>query len=248
MKDKIKAQLVQLALQILKQQDEDESLPALKRQVLELYEQLILLEQLPKENTAKASETLAEPTLSSATAIARKNEEHYERVKFGKSNEAAPATSQSEHDSYRLLHEPAIETIKDMVAQMSPESDEIDQVINAINPDQRFMKNDMEEIGEYGKMPEFEKPEPEETIRPRSLNERVNKGLKIGLNDRLAFVKHLFDGSTADYNRVLSQLSTFTTHEQAVNFIEERVRPDYDWEGKEAYEERFFQLLANTYN
>ena len=43
----------------------------------------------------------------------------------------------------------------------------------------------------------------------KSLNESfVQSNIQIGLNDRIAFVKHLFEGSQEDFNRVLSQLNT----------------------------------------
>ncbi|WP_338039150.1 hypothetical protein [Maribacter litopenaei] len=61
---------------------------------------------------------------------------------------------------------------------------------------------------------------------PKSLNERlVNKELKVDLNNKLGFIKHLFNGSTEDYNRVLSQLSTIDSHERSVSFIKNMVKP-----------------------
>lgn len=74
----------------------------------------------------------------------------------------------------------------------------------------------------------------------KSLNERLNKGLKFGLNDRLAFINHLFEGSSTDFNRVVSQLNTFENYSQAKAFIEETVKPDYNWEDQEVYEKRFY--------
>jgi non-homologous end joining protein Ku len=69
------------------------------------------------------------------------------------------------------------------------------------------------------------------------------------MNDRIAFVKHLFDDSTEDYNRVLSQLNSFTTKEEAVDFIEEIIKPDYNnWDGSEEYAERFMEIVKNKFN
>ena len=59
--------------------------------------------------------------------------------------------------------------------------------------------------------------------RPRSLNESLGNGLNIGLNDRLAFIKQLFNGSNEDYSRVMSQISSFSTYEEAETFIKIRV-------------------------
>jgi hypothetical protein len=64
----------------------------------------------------------------------------------------------------------------------------------------------------------------------------------------VAFVKNLFGDSNEDYNRVLSQLSTFDTFEEAKSFINEMVIPDYNyWIGKEEYIERFMEIVANKF-
>jgi hypothetical protein len=89
----------------------------------------------------------------------------------------------------------------------------------------------------------------EKLTKPKtSLNDRLNKkAINIGLNDRLAFVKHLFAGSQEDFNRVISQLNTQTSHQEAVNFVEQFVKPDYDWSGKELYEERLLEIIRNRF-
>jgi hypothetical protein len=146
------------------------------------------------------------------------------------------------------LHEPVIEKIKDMVAEMPPEAAEIDDIIQAIEPTSRYQKNDMFEIGgEYAQTPIFEPVETAiEEAAPKNLNDKLKSGLKIGLNDRMTFVKHLFNGSTEDYNRVLSQLSTFQTAEEAKKFVAEMVKPDYNnWEGKELQEEKFLDIIES---
>jgi len=69
------------------------------------------------------------------------------------------------------------------------------------------------------------------------------------LNDRLAFIKYLFDGKAKDYDRVLSQLNTVTSYKEASNFITSVIKPDYgNWEGKEEYEERFMGIIESKYN
>jgi phage-related minor tail protein len=76
----------------------------------------------------------------------------------------------------------------------------------------------------------------------KSLHDRLAaNNLSFGLNDRLAYVKNLFDGSTEDFNRVISQLNTFSNWEEADVFINEMVKPDYDWDEKSAVVERFLQ-------
>ena len=84
---------------------------------------------------------------------------------------------------------------------------------------------------------------------PKSLNDRLAKSnVKVDLNDRLAFVKHLFNNSMEDYNRVLSQLNTIDSEERSISFIKNMVKPDYNnWVGKEPYEERFIELVARRF-
>ncbi|MGB2273171.1 MAG: hypothetical protein ACPH2K_02240, partial [Flavicella sp.] len=80
------------------------------------------------------------------------------------------------------------------------------------------------------------------------INDTLVRGnLQIGLNDRIAFVKHLFEGSQEDFNRVVSQLNTLKTEKEAVNFVTGMVKLDYDWSGKEAYEERFISLITRKF-
>ena len=81
-----------------------------------------------------------------------------------------------------------------------------------------------------------------------SLNEKLAKGINIDLNDRIAFIKHLFGNSSEDYNRVLSQLITFNTFYETRDFIQEMVKPDYNnWEGKQDYEERFMDIIEKKF-
>ncbi|MEO8233871.1 MAG: hypothetical protein ABI549_00525 [Flavobacterium sp.] len=91
----------------------------------------------------------------------------------------------------------------------------------------------------------FEKAEPKPAI---NLNDKLNKTVNIGLNDKLAFEKQLFDGSPEDFNRVVSQISTFDSLEDAKNFIDEMVKPDYnDWKGKEEFADRFMEFVASKF-
>lgn len=91
----------------------------------------------------------------------------------------------------------------------------------------------------------IEKQEP----KSMSLNDRLNNGISFGLNDRIAFEKKLFGGSPDDFNRVISQLNTFDSFEEAKGFIESFVKPDYnDWDGKEEYETRFLEIVEKKFN
>jgi len=86
------------------------------------------------------------------------------------------------------------------------------------------------------------------TKTSKSINDALFKSnLQIGLNDRIAFVKYLFDGSQEDFNRVLSQLNSFKTEKETKDFLFNLVKPDYDWSGKEEYEERLINLIERKF-
>ena len=92
----------------------------------------------------------------------------------------------------------------------------------------------------------------EETITSKvikkSLNDKFSKGLQVDLNDRLAFIKHLFDNNIKEYQRAISQIATLKSWEHAQKFILEIIKPDYNyWKGKEQYEIRFLKIVENNF-
>ena len=93
----------------------------------------------------------------------------------------------------------------------------------------------------------FEKVSQEPKIS--SLNDRLNKTISFGLNDRIGFEKKLFGGSSDDFNRVVSQLNTFDSFEEAKSFVLDFVKPDYNnWEGNEEFEARFMEIIEKKFS
>ena len=88
----------------------------------------------------------------------------------------------------------------------------------------------------------FEKVEPKKT-----LHDKLQNTIKVDLNDRIAFVKNLFNGNQEDFNRVLSQLNTANTEKEAKDFINNMVKPDYDWSDKEEYEVRLLEIIERKF-
>ena len=59
----------------------------------------------------------------------------------------------------------------------------------------------------------------------------------------------MFDESAEEYQRVISQILTYDDLEEAQNFIEKFVKPEYNtWEGKETFEERFYKIIEQNFN
>lgn len=150
------------------------------------------------------------------------------------------------------IMEPVMEKIKDMVAQMPHETQQVDTIFEEAVPKQPIKKHNLEDITEgFKEMPVFEPVSRENgaSNEKKSLNDKIKIGrLNIGLNDKIAFIKHLFDGKAEDYDRVVSQLNTSLSFSDAKRFIEDIVKPDYnDWVDKEEFEERFIEIIEGKF-
>ncbi|KAB1066801.1 hypothetical protein F6U93_13175 [Tamlana haliotis] len=131
-----------------------------------------------------------------------------------------------------------------------------DEVVpNEVVPKEEPVKKDvLEDFSEaYTEMPVFD-PVPKNqngiSNQKKSLNDKLKfGGFNIGLNDKIAFIKHLFEGKNEDYDRVISQLNTINSWDDAHNFIQNMVKPDYNnWAGKEEFEERFIEIIEAKFN
>jgi len=148
------------------------------------------------------------------------------------------------------IMEPVMEKIKDMVAQMPQETQQVDHIIESMSPQVEFHKNDLETIAaDFKETPIFEPVTDDKNDLKKSLNDKLKgQSLVIGLNDKLAFIKHLFNGNVKDYDRVLSQINTSITFTEASNLIQEIVKPDYNhWMDKGEYEDRFMEIIESKF-
>jgi hypothetical protein len=87
-----------------------------------------------------------------------------------------------------------------------------------------------------------------ENAQPKSLNDKFSSNIQIGLNDRIVFVKNLFNNQQEDYNRVVSQLNTFKSVDEAKEFINKMVKPDYNWSKHEELETRFLEIIERKFS
>ncbi len=83
---------------------------------------------------------------------------------------------------------------------------------------------------------------------PRSLNDRLRSKINIGLNDRLAFVHHLFKWNQSGFNNMIKEVDQKESLEEALKYIEEYVKPNYDWSDVEQYEERLYEIIRCKFN
>ncbi len=213
---------------------EEEPIPVLEEEIEET-----------EEIIAEASE---EPTSESEDNI--DFEPHFElfkkeKVESKKSKKGAKQISFG--DMLGLNSEPIFERVQSSTVseESEVESEEIPEI---------------EEAAEEVFLPAFEMSAPEESEEIEDIveefevkksdfsNDAFSKTISFGLNDKIAFEKQLFGGSSEDLNRVISQLSTFDTFDEAENFIEDMVKPDYNnWEGKDDYVARFMEIVEKKF-
>ena len=139
------------------------------------------------------------------------------------------------HGSNQKEVNTAMETINEIVTEIPDETniESVDDLFSSVaNPEFIIKENNDNEILNESK----------------KLNESLIKGIKIGLNDKIAFTKGLFDGSEEDFSRVVSQLQTYSSWDEAFDFLNNIVKPDYNnWEGKEEIEKRFLKCIENNF-
>ena len=139
------------------------------------------------------------------------------------------------HGSNQKEVNTAMETINEIVTEIPDETniESADDLFSSVaNPEFIIKENNDNEILNESK----------------KLNESLIKGIKIGLNDKIAFTKGLFDGSEEDFSRVVSQLQTYSSWDEAFDFLNNIVKPDYNnWEGKEEIEKRFLKCIENNF-
>ena len=255
MKKKLQEELKELAMRLqgdLKAGD----VSNIKQMVLDILDRLTVLEYLEGQIDA------GDPTIGQS----------YDSKSFREQNWFVEPEPVPQPEHKEDIVEPLMEKIKDIVAQMPQESQQVDELLEQVLPKKEYVKNDLEEFASsYQEMPVFERKETEESsveetetktavqetpvnetseaARPKSLNETINTGLQIGLNDRIAFIKHLFNGDSDDYTRVLSQINSMSNYSDAENFIRAQVQPEYNsWTDKEDYVDRFMSIVEKSFN
>jgi hypothetical protein len=175
--------------------------------------------------------------------------------------EDVPMTEAKSDLDFEPIFELAAEPMEEATTLSEPElanTPKEEPVVEAPKKDEPKQISFEELLGENYTEPIFVKPD-DVVVPPslktvideqgKSLNELHSKSINIGLNDKIAFVKYLFADSTEDYNRVLSQLNTFSTFPEAKDFIDEIIKPDYNnWDGVDDYAERFIAIVAKKFS
>ena len=257
MKKKLESELISIAHRVLKLTGR-EDLNKMQDEVALLYQKISILKFLQTHFNGEIPEKAATDA------------SFFNALEGALNNKASDAVEVDEkvyvnmdNLSSEQLMVPATEKIKDIVAQMPQETAAVDALVDDVNSSD-IVEEDLSELSpSFGQLPIFEPldsdSETEEplamddsltAIKKTSLDEKLKKtGFQIGLNDRLAFVNHLFQNNNEDYDRVISQLNTMDSFEEISDFIQNIIKPDYsNWEDKGDYETRFLEILQQKFN
>ena len=198
-----------------------------------------MLNPIKKELERLAHEILAQKDNANATVLLQQVQQLYKQLILLEHLEGQAKVQEEQPAEVP----PLMDTINELVTELplEEESAAIDDLFASV-AEPVFVKKEAEVQQEPIATPS------QEAEAPRNLNDVLGKGIQIGLNDRLAFIKNLFDGSAEDFQRVISQVQTLGSWDEAHLFIENMIKPDYNhWEGKEAFELRFLKCLESNF-
>lgn len=248
MHKKLESDLMSLAHSILKMKNKKDVF-ALKQKSKEIYEKLSMLAFVEEyvNTTPNLKESKEELIEKVAQGFVSKDISIFEEVT---SNEVV---EDGEKIVYDLADTPKEESeIEEILEQPFDELEEI-----------KFSENETEHINEVIKIEVNKTKSLEEELQdiisvdvmadlfenaqPKSLNDKLVNNIQIGLNDRIIFVKNLFNNQQEDYNRVISQLNTFKSEKEAKQFINKMIKPDYNWSEHEELEKRFLEIIERKF-
>jgi hypothetical protein len=253
MHKRLETDLISLAHSILQMKDKTDVF-ALKEKSKEIYEKLSLLAFIEEylNTTPNATETKEALVSELEKAFVLQHTKEKEEVVVGEVEQVVSQTATVEEIKVEVTEAEETPEIEEILEQPF---DELEEIL--------LSERESEFIEEEGNEPEETKTlsleeELEDTISvdeiatlfdvpaSKSLNEKL-ANIQIDLNDRIAFVKNLFNGSQEDFNRVVSQLNTYATEKEAKKFINKMVKPDYDWSEQEALEKRFVEIVLRKF-
>ncbi|UAM97358.1 hypothetical protein K8354_13655 [Polaribacter litorisediminis] len=269
---KIEGDLISLAHSILQMKNK-ENVFLLKEKSKEIYEKLSVLAFVEEyvNSTPNLKETKSELLEIVEEAYVKKEEHLAEKEIIEEENRAEEKVISTTIDTPKIVEKeieilPVAEEespkVEEVIEQPFAELEEIMFSEKEISKDVEVETNSME-LSDVVKVEERKTMSLEEELqdtfsvdlmadlfekaKPKSLNDKLSGHIQIGLNDRIVFVKNLFEGSQEDFNRVISQLNTLKSDQEAKDFIDKMVKPDYNWSNHEELEIRFLEIIERKF-
>ncbi|MDG1403759.1 hypothetical protein [Polaribacter sp.] len=248
MHKKLESDLMSLAHSILKMKNKKDVF-ALKQKSKEIYEKLSMLAFVEeyvnttpnlKESKEELIEKVAQGFVSKDISIfeeATSNEvvEDGEKIVYNLAD-----TLKEESEMEEILEQPFDEL--EEIKFSENETEHINEVIKIEVNKTKSLEEELQDIISVDVMADLF-----ENAQPKSLNDKLVNNIQIGLNDRIIFVKNLFNNQQEDYNRVISQLNTFKSEKEAKQFINKMIKPDYNWSEHEELEKRFLEIIERKF-
>jgi len=238
MQKKLETELMSLAHSILKLKKGDDVV-LLKEKAYQIYEKLVVLTFIEKYERETPQNIKTVEELVADVFVEPFSEKKSNIVVEQKISEKTDDELVSEIVTEPLIDEGAYEDKNEQVSEQTKGK--------PINLQSSLEKEFGDTISLDVATDIFENAErltPKKTINDAIIQQ---KNLQIDLNDRIAFVKNLFGGSQEDFNRVISQLNTMSSEKEALSFFK-MIKKDYNWGGKEIYEERLLLLIERKFN
>jgi len=153
-----------------------------------------------------------------------------------------------------------------------PKVEHIEEVIEKTEPiviNEQTISTNNEIVKEKETKPSFVKEIAEEKIEQEeenlSLNDRFKqptesvadkvgsnnyKNLKelIDINDRFLFIQKLFGGSYLAFEESVNQINSIDTYSEALDYIDYKIKSNFDWDSNADEVARFLTILEKKYN
>jgi len=223
MTEKIKTALVQWAKNIIKDQsnwDDEKTHDAIQKiYELSIFQKMLIDQEEIDQNLWERHQKKLDEVINSLTEDTNK-----EKIK---------------DDDMEVA--PMMETIKNMVTEM-PEPETYEKLFESVGTPPTFLSKNNDSIRNRLDI------EKDISNDKKNINDQFSKKLSVDNNERLAFIKHLFDGDTINYERVLNQTLTLGSWSEVSNLISSKVKIEYNnWKGKEDIADRFLTVLQKSF-
>ena len=183
-----------------------------------------MLDKLEIELKKIAKKILSSSNSNNLDEISKDVLDLYEKIilyKYSKKNQSSVLTPE--------------EIIKDEDFKSSKKTPE--EIIKLKPIEEQIHNNIIQEGNDYKRDQETKK----------NLNDQFARELQIDLNDKNAFIKHLFDGNKIVYQQTIKEIESLNQFEQVKKVIENTKKYHNNWKEKESYEKRFIYLIHKNF-